>query len=74
MLVNKTGPRKFQGMLSARKIQLHKGGDGASKGILPEQWLTTRKLWVESTASTTHRMAQSPIRQRSLSTPALLSF
>ena len=52
-------------MLSVRKIQLHKGGDGASKGILPEQWLTTRKLWVESIASTTHHMAQSPIRQRS---------
>lgn len=65
MLVTKDRLGKFQAMPSVRKIKLHEGGDWVSSGILPKQWLTTGKQWVESTASTTHYIAQCPLRQRS---------
>lgn len=65
MLVTKDWSGKFQVMPSVVNIKLSKSRDSASTRVLPGQKLTADKMWAESTASATHHMAQSPVRQKS---------
>lgn len=65
MLVTKDWSGKFQVIPSVVNIKLSKSRDSASTRVLPGQKLTADKMWAESTASATHHMAQSPVRQKS---------